>query len=211
MSYESKPLSEIKEELGRRGPSALCGDAAALAVSLALYLAGEGGRPKLTVLKFGEAADKERDEPEARSGVLAARLAELAEADREAEDNIRAALRKPPLAPAGAEKRNEALEEAYWAAGSVTLNLMRSVSEAAALISKAVNTASALERASAASSLALCLGALRALEIEALARASYLGETRRNSLRRSASLLREDCERSALEALEELRGGFLQP
>ena len=204
MTLKETAAGVFAEECAKRAPSNMSGDAAALCAALALSLGGGAEQPKLTTMKFGGAQpDDGESAPRERCSELSARFFELADADAEAERAVMLAIRKPAMLPGEREEKAKRVLEAQCAAGNVTLNLMRAAGEAAEIMMSRAGSESDLARAGASAGLALCAGAIRALEAEAYARAARITDTTRSqSIARSAEVL---CEKYAPAAEETQR------
>lgn len=206
MSIKETAAGIFTEGCAKRAPSNLCGDAAALCAALALSLGGGAEQPRLTTLKFGgmQPDDGERA-PRDRCAELSARLFELADADAEAEEAVLRAIRKPAMMPGEKEEKAKNVLEAQCAACNVTLNLMRAAGEAAEIMTARSGSESDLSLTGICAGLALCAGAIRALEAEACARAAKITDvTRAQSMARSAEVLAEKYALTAENAQKKL-------
>lgn len=205
MSIKDVSAATLAESFAKRAPCDISGDAAAVCAALAVGVGGGASQPKLTTIKFGSPKNDAEPAPRDRCAELAARLFELADADAEAEGKLRLAYRKPAMLPGESEEKAKAVLDAQREACNVTLNIMRAAGEAAEIIIERARDDSDLVRSGAAAGLALCAGAIWALEAEACSRAAKMEDPMRaQSVVRCAEELCEKYAAAAQKTQEEL-------
>ena len=206
MAIRETAAGIFAEECAKRAPSVFCGDAAALCAALALSLGGGAEQPRLTTLKFGGMQpDDGAPVPRDRCARLSARLFALADAAAEADETVLRAIRKPAMLPGEREEKAKNVLEAQCAACGVTINLMRAACEAAEIMLSRSDDDSDLARAGISAGLALCSGAIRALESECCARAAMIADkTRSQGIVRSVQALSEKYALAAEDAQKKL-------